>query len=74
MLPEGPLGIFLQTTVYYYIIPSYTSWEEVVTSVKKIMNYWADFCDRIYMVFIYYVFFNTGVVKVKWKQNVPETS
>lgn len=25
MLTEGSLGIFLQMTVYYYIIPSYTS-------------------------------------------------
>lgn len=42
MLTEEPLGIFLQTIVYYYIIPSYTSWEEVVISVKKIMSY-SDF-------------------------------
>ena len=48
MLTEGPLGISLQMTVYYYIIPSCISWEKVVTSVKKIRNC-CDFYDRIFL-------------------------
>lgn len=65
MLTEGPLGIFLQMYVYYYIIPSYTSWEEVVTSAKKITNYF-DFCDRIITLYVMFrIMFSLTLV---WKR------